>query len=42
MNWDTSLVWDRFPTDVHVLTIHGLNDATVPPYVRFFVPRLSI
>ncbi|KAF7365566.1 Peptidase-S9 domain-containing protein [Mycena venus] len=32
VNWDTSFVWDKFPTNVHVLTLHGLSDQTVPPY----------
>ncbi|KAJ7681511.1 ectomycorrhiza-regulated esterase [Mycena rosella] len=32
VNWDTSFVWDQFPAAVHVLTIHGLADKTVPPY----------
>ncbi|KLO05842.1 alpha/beta-hydrolase [Schizopora paradoxa] len=39
MNWDTSLVWDRFPKNVHVMTIHGLNDATVPPLDAFIYAR---
>jgi hypothetical protein len=30
-NWDTSIVWDRFPPATDVLTLHGLSDATVPP-----------
>jgi len=25
-NWDTSIVWDRFPHHVHILTIHGMLD----------------
>jgi uncharacterized protein len=28
---DTSLVWDRFPSHVDVLTLHGLADKVVPP-----------
>jgi len=32
VRFDTSLVWDRFPQGVHVLTVHGLADTTVPPY----------
>jgi len=39
MAWDTSLVWDRFPTNVHVITIHGLNDATVPPFDALIYAR---
>ncbi|TFK48728.1 ectomycorrhiza-regulated esterase [Heliocybe sulcata] len=31
-NRDTSIVWDRFPVNTHVLSLHGLNDKTVPPY----------
>jgi len=31
-NWDTSSVWDKFPSNIHVLTIHGLRDTRVPPY----------
>ncbi|PFH54047.1 hypothetical protein AMATHDRAFT_73061 [Amanita thiersii Skay4041] len=31
-NWDTSFVWDRFPAATDVLSIHGLSDATVPPF----------
>ncbi|KXN82822.1 hypothetical protein AN958_02096 [Leucoagaricus sp. SymC.cos] len=30
--WDTSLVWDQFPIETDVLTLHGLADKTVPPY----------
>ncbi|KII90826.1 hypothetical protein PLICRDRAFT_158204 [Plicaturopsis crispa FD-325 SS-3] len=32
INWDTSLVWERFPLATDVLTIHGLADQVVPPY----------
>ncbi|EPQ54786.1 ectomycorrhiza-regulated esterase [Gloeophyllum trabeum ATCC 11539] len=31
-HWDTSIVWDRFPLSTHALSVHGLNDKTVPPY----------
>jgi len=31
-NWDTSFVWDQFPSATDVLTLHGLQDKTVPPY----------
>lgn len=31
-NWDTSFVWDEFPHHIHVLTIHGIQDARVPVY----------
>ena len=33
--FDTSLVWDRFPQGTDVLTIHGLSDTQVPPFVYF-------
>ena len=33
-SWDTSFVWDQFPPSPHVLTIHGLADDTVPPWVE--------
>jgi len=39
MAWDTSLVWDRFPKNMHVMTIHGLSDATVPPFDAFIYAR---
>lgn len=32
-SWDTSIVWDQFPPCVHVLTLHGTADETVPVYV---------
>jgi uncharacterized protein len=38
--WDTSHVREHFPLGTHVLTIHGLADQTVPPYV--FSPLLKI
>ncbi|ESK95681.1 ectomycorrhiza-regulated esterase lipase thioesterase family protein [Moniliophthora roreri MCA 2997] len=31
-NYDSSLVWTKFPENTDVLTIHGLQDKTVPPY----------
>jgi uncharacterized protein len=33
VNWDTSLIWDQFPPATDVLTLHGLQDETVPPWV---------
>lgn len=33
MQWDTSPVWDHFPGHIDILTLHGLADVTVPPYV---------
>jgi len=35
VDWDTSFVFEEFPCTTDVLTIHGLSDATVPPYVAF-------
>ncbi|KAF7422324.1 hypothetical protein PC9H_010480 [Pleurotus ostreatus] len=32
VSWDTSFVWDKFPSTVDVFTLHGLSDNTVPPY----------
>ncbi|KZT12015.1 ectomycorrhiza-regulated esterase [Laetiporus sulphureus 93-53] len=29
---DTTIVWNRFPKEIHVLTMHGLRDTVVPPY----------
>lgn len=31
VKWDTSFVWDQFPSAVNVLTLQGLADQTVPP-----------
>lgn len=28
--WDTSFVWEQFPKETDVLTIHGTADKTVP------------
>jgi hypothetical protein len=28
--WDTSFVWEHFPKETHILTLHGLADKTVP------------
>ncbi|KAJ7904807.1 ectomycorrhiza-regulated esterase [Mycena leptocephala] len=39
VSWDTSLVWDKFPANVHVLTLHGLSDNTVPPYDSIIYAR---
>lgn len=30
--WNTAIVWDKFPDQIHVLTLHGLVDKTVPTY----------
>lgn len=30
--WNTAIVWDKFPGQIDVLTIHGLADKTVPTY----------
>src|SRR5882762_1051465 len=32
MSWDTSIVWEKFPPHVHVLSLHGIQDQTVPVY----------
>ncbi|TFY69559.1 hypothetical protein EVJ58_g350 [Rhodofomes roseus] len=37
---DPSIVWDRFPATVDVLTIHGLKDAVVPPYDAFIYGQI--
>ncbi|KAG5353895.1 hypothetical protein C0989_000138 [Termitomyces sp. Mn162] len=37
--WDTSIIWDRFPPNVDVLTLHGLADGTVPPYDAMIFAR---
>ncbi|KAH9936277.1 ectomycorrhiza-regulated esterase [Fomitopsis serialis] len=37
---DTSIVWDRFPAAIDVLTIHGLKDAVVPPYDAFIYAKI--
>ncbi|THH17825.1 hypothetical protein EUX98_g9054 [Antrodiella citrinella] len=31
-SFDSSLVWEHFPNQTHVLTMHGLQDRTVPPF----------
>lgn len=36
VRWDTSFVWTQFPPATDVLTVHGLADKTVPPYVFHF------
>ncbi|KAF9005473.1 hypothetical protein BDQ17DRAFT_1399159 [Cyathus striatus] len=38
-SWDSSLVWDHFPSHTHVLTLHGLSDMTVPPYDALIYSR---
>ncbi|KAG2065747.1 ectomycorrhiza-regulated esterase [Suillus decipiens] len=30
--WNTAIVWDKFPDQIDVLTMHGLVDKTVPAY----------
>lgn len=30
--WNTAIVWDKFPDQIDVLTMHGLVDKTVPTY----------
>ena len=36
-SWDNSYLQKDFPKSVHVLTIHGLKDGTVPPSVLSIV-----
>jgi len=38
-NFDSTMVWDHFPTSAHVLTMHGLKDKTVPPYDALIYAR---
>lgn len=38
-SWDTSFVWDQFPKETDVLTLHGLADTTVPPYDALIYAR---
>ena len=28
--WNTGIVWDKFPSTIDVLTVHGMADRTVP------------
>ncbi|EGO23737.1 hypothetical protein SERLADRAFT_470020 [Serpula lacrymans var. lacrymans S7.9] len=37
--WDSSIVWDWFPSSIDVLTIHGLADKTVPPFDAIIYAR---
>ncbi|EJC98146.1 ectomycorrhiza-regulated esterase [Fomitiporia mediterranea MF3/22] len=39
-SWDQTPVRDRFPPETHVLTIHGLQDKTVPPYDAIYYSRV--
>lgn len=32
---DSSIVWEKFPQSIDVLTMHGLKDTVVPPYDAF-------
>ncbi|KAI0078260.1 ectomycorrhiza-regulated esterase [Panus rudis PR-1116 ss-1] len=32
MTFDPTPVWDQFPKETHVLTVHGMKDRIVPPY----------
>ena len=36
VKFDTSVVWDQFPSHTDVLTLHGMSDQTVPPYVSYW------
>ncbi|KAF7296703.1 Peptidase-S9 domain-containing protein [Mycena chlorophos] len=37
--WDTSYIWDELLANIHVLTIHGLSDETVPSYDAIIYAR---
>jgi len=39
MSWDTSIVWNEFPAHVDVLSIHGIQDQTVPVYDALIYAR---
>ena len=30
-SWNTSIIWEQFPSETDVLTLHGLADTIVPP-----------
>lgn len=32
-SWNTSIIWEQFPSETDVLTLHGLADTIVPPWV---------
>ncbi|EPT05208.1 hypothetical protein FOMPIDRAFT_1045269, partial [Fomitopsis schrenkii] len=36
---DTSILWERFPPGVDVLTLHGMKDTVVPPYDAMIYAR---
>jgi hypothetical protein len=40
--FDTSIVRRSFPQDTHVLSIHGLRDKIVPPYVIFCILSFTL
>ncbi|KAG1869037.1 ectomycorrhiza-regulated esterase [Suillus subalutaceus] len=37
--WNSAIVWDKFPGQIHVLTMHGLVDKTVPTYDAIIYSR---
>jgi len=39
MSWDTSIVWHQFPPHVDVLSLHGIQDQTVPVYDALIYAR---
>ncbi|THH17003.1 hypothetical protein EW146_g3725 [Bondarzewia mesenterica] len=41
-SWDTSIVWDKFPQNTDMLSVHGLTDKVVPPYVLAATPCRAI
>ncbi|KAG0704852.1 ectomycorrhiza-regulated esterase [Suillus ampliporus] len=38
--WNTEIVWDKFPAHIDVLTLHGLADKTVPVYDAVLYSRI--
>ncbi|THH17273.1 hypothetical protein EW146_g3504 [Bondarzewia mesenterica] len=41
-SWDTAIVWDKFPQNTDMLSVHGLTDKVVPPYVLAATPCRAI
>lgn len=37
---DTTVVLDQFPASIDVLTLHGFQDAVVPPYDAFIYAQI--
>jgi pimeloyl-ACP methyl ester carboxylesterase len=38
--WNSDIVWDKFPSSIDVLTVHGLADRTVPVYDAIIYARI--